>query len=90
MHGIFKPINLSKARIQISIVNIESQNVAVIHERNENEQPDPTPTISWTQIFNDRGPETPSDEKPKTSLASLQLPQTEEYIQTDQLCPNTE
>ena len=65
------------------------QNVAVIQERNDNEEPDPTPTISWTQIFNDRGPETPSDEKPKTSLAYLQLPQTEEYIQTDQLCPNT-
>ncbi|XP_063681700.1 uncharacterized protein LOC134816648 [Bolinopsis microptera] len=70
--------------------NIPCTNVTVVQESHDNEEPDPTPTIAWTHIFNDRGPKTPSDQKLETSLVSLQLPQTEEFIQTDQLCPNTE
>ena len=70
----------------ISIIEMWSQ--VVTQEGNDKEDQGPTPTIAWAQILS--GTSNPSDQKPKTSLASLQLPQTEENIQTDQLCPNTE
>ncbi|XP_063674702.1 uncharacterized protein LOC134811631 isoform X1 [Bolinopsis microptera] len=65
-----------------SQVNIPCTNV--IQEGNDEEHRAPSSAQILSGIRNQ------SDQKLKTSLASLQLPNTEENIQTDQLCPNTE
>ncbi|XP_063674729.1 uncharacterized protein LOC134811639 [Bolinopsis microptera] len=72
-----------------SQVNIPFTNVSVIQERNDNEEPDPSSKIACAKILSGTK-QNPSDPKLETSLVSLQLPQAEENIKTDQLCPNTE